>query len=99
MTTYAVGGFVDSPRQGVESIPSFRDSPRMIAGDAYLQFARQPPPTPREPPPDRTDEDVDRSSDSSFPASDPPSWEPLHIGTPAEEGAHEDPPHTTEAIP
>jgi len=28
---------------------------------------------------------IDESSEESFPASDPPSWEPLHPGAPCDE--------------
>lgn len=34
--------------------------------------------------PDRKVDRIDESSDESFPASDPPSWEPLHPGGPCE---------------
>ncbi len=45
----------------------------------------QPAPATRAKPRDRSEEELDRQSDASFPASDPPGWEPLHIGTPTDE--------------
>lgn len=50
-----------------------------------------PDANPRAPRPPRPPDEVDEASDESFPASDPPSTQPLHPGGPAKKPAPERP--------